>query len=223
MKKIILPVVLITFFFLIFAPGFFVKAKIGCRSQYGECPPQVTESFEGLNGKRIYTAKRQLKKNLESNFLVSAFTIQFKLPNILRVDLVVKKPIFALKDRGSGDIALVDMEGTVLAHSTSTNLPLVNVDEALPPVGGSVSSKNLVALKLIQGMFEMYQTTTGSIEGDTLLVDLPGAIRVIFPLAGFDIDKLLGSVRLIYTNIQDKQSQGLYSQIDLRYINPVLR
>lgn len=223
MKKIILPVAALAFIALIFAPGFLIKVQVACKSQYGECPPQVVEKIGPVNGKRMYWARRELKKTLESDFLVSAFTIQFKLPNILKVDTVIKKAVFALKDKGSGNIALVDKEGTVLAYAASTVLPMAMVAESLPPIGDLVSGRNLTALILMQGVFKMYQTATGYIEGDTLVVDLPGAIRVIFPLAGFDTDKLLGSVRLIYTNIRDNQQEKTYSEIDLRYRNPVLR
>lgn len=214
---------MVILFALILLPGFLIKTRIVCKSQYGDCPSQVLDQIAALNGKRMYLARKNLKKKLESNFLVSAFTIQFKLPNILKIDLIVKKPVFALKDEGSGNIALIDKEGTVLAYTASTGLPTVFVAESVPKIGDSINARNLTALNLILGVFKMYQTTTGHIEGDTLLVDLPGAIRVIFPLTGFDIDKLLGSVRLIYTNIQDRQLEKMYSQIDLRYQNPVLR
>lgn len=223
MKKIILPAVFIILIAVVFAPGFLIKAKVVCKSQHGDCPDQITESLKSLDGEKLYFARKDLKKNLKSNFLVSAFTIQFKLPNILKVDLIVKKAAFALHDGGSGNIALVDKEGTVLTYGESTGLPEVLVAEALPAIGNSVSERNLTALNIMQGIFKMYQIRTGHIEGDTLLVDLPGAIRVIFPLAGFDTDKLLGSVRLIYTNIRDSDSGKNYSQIDLRYKNPVLR
>lgn len=223
MKKIILPAAAVILIALIFAPGFLIKVQVACKSQYGDCPPQVVEKIRPVNSKRMYWARKDLKKTLGSDFLVSAFTIQFKLPNILKVDMVIKKAIFALKDKGSGNIALVDKEGTVLAVASSTDLPMVVVTESLPPVGDRVSTGNLTALVLMQGVFKMYQTTTGYIEGDTLVVDLPGAIRVIFPLAGFDSEKLLGSVRLIYTNIRDNQTEKTYSEIDLRYRNPVLR
>jgi hypothetical protein len=55
-----------------------------------------------------------------------------------------------------------------------------------------------------------------------LLVELPGQIRVIFPLEG-DSDILLGGLRLIYSKIKEDGNLAGYSQIDMRYKNPVLR
>jgi len=171
----------------------------------------------------MFFAKRELDKKLESNLLVSAYTIQFKLPDILRTDIIVKKPIFALKNISSGKFSLVDDEGTVLFVSKETNLPTAEVNYNLPLVGEKISDESLFALELISGLSKMYQVNTGTIDGETLLVDIPGSIRVIFPLVDADRDYLLGSLKLIYSNIRDDNGRLLYSQIDLRYKNPVLK
>lgn len=223
MKKLILPVVLGLFLLLIFLPKFLISVKIHCKSQYGDCPKEVVEGVAPLNGKKMFYAKRELRKKMQTNFLISDFSIQFKLPNILKVDLIVKESLFALKNISSGEFALVDKEGRVLAKSNQTDLPTVSVNEDLPGIGEKVSDKNLFALELTYGLFKMYQVGLGTIEGDSLLVEIPGGVRVLFPLVGSDKDLLLGSLRLIYANIQDGSGKMLYSQIDLRYGNPVLR
>lgn len=223
MKKIILSIILVLVILIFVLPGFLIPIKIECQSQYGKCTSEVVKGMVPLEGKKMHYAKRHLKKELESNFLISEYTIQFKLPNILSVNLTVKKSVFALKNQNSGRFALVDNEGTVLAISDNTELPVVLLAEDLPDVGSKVNNKNLLALNLINGVNKMYQISTGTIETDTLLVDLPGGIRVIFPLVGADEDILLGSLRLVYSNIQNVGEGKSYSQIDLRYENPVLR
>ena len=51
----------------------------------------------------------------------------------------------------------------------------------------------------------------------TLTVELPTAVRVIFPLEeSRDKDVLLGTLRLIYSQVTDRQ-------IDLRFKNALLR
>jgi hypothetical protein len=63
----------------------------------------------------------------------------------------------------------------------------------------------------------MYQISKGEIDGNSLVVELPTAVRVIFPLDGTkDKDVLLGSLRLIYSEVTDKE-------IDLRFKNALLR
>lgn len=223
MKKIILLVTTIVVVTLvIILPVLIIKAKIECKSQYGDCPSSLVSELNSLNGKKIYIAKREAKKILKKSFIVTNYIIQLKLPDTLRIDLIIKKPFFALRNIGSGTSVLVDKEGNVLAESETTALPTVNTVEVLPKIGEKVSAKDLTALELIDGVYKMYQTGTGNIEGDTLLIDLPGQVRVIFPLVDADRDLLLGSLRLIYSNIQGSTG-NTYTQIDLRYKNPVLR
>jgi hypothetical protein len=202
---------------------FVITTHVDCKSQYGDCPIEVANKISPLNGKKIFVVRKDLKKILASDLLVSNYSIRFKLPNILHVELLVKKPLFALKNTTSNSFALIDKDGQVLADSESSDLPTVSTDEELPKVGQTVNDETLFALKLIGGVYQMYQIGGGEIQGDTLLVDLPGPVRVIFPLVGADSGILLGSLRLIYSNIQNAGGGTTYREIDMRYINPVLR
>lgn len=222
MKKIILPAVLIIIAAVLILPGFLLKVRVECRSQFGECPPDLRQSLVEADNKSFYSAKKMIEKKIKSNFLVSNFTVQFKLPNILKVNLLVKKPFYAISNSG-GVFDLVESEGVVVAQASSAALLYVTISGDLPAVGQNVGEKYLLALKLIDGVNKMYQTGSGVIETDTLLVDLPPKIRVIFPLAGYSREMLLGSLRLVYSNIQSGENGNTYSQIDLRYRNPVLR
>lgn len=223
MKKIIYLLGLgILLLFVIFLQ-FFIKVRVDCYSQYGECPHEIVAKLSAYNGKSIFTAKNGLKKNLSSNFLINDFSIQFKLPNVLHVELLTKKPLFGLKNESSNTIVLVDKEGEVLTETSETTLPILTVSGELPKIAQVINEKNLFALKLIDGVYKMYQVRSGLIQNDTLLVDLPASVRVIFPLVGADDEVLLGSLRLIYTNIQSVEGGTSYKEIDMRYVNPVLR
>lgn len=223
MKKNLLFIILFFLLLIILLPSFIIPVKISCQTQYGDCPSEVSDKIAYLNGKKINYAKKHLKKDLESNFLVSAYTTQFRLPNVLRANMVIKNPEFALGNKISGNFGLIDKEGTVLALSAKTQLPTVITNENLPEVGLQVDAKTLLALYLVYGLNKMYQISTGNIETDTLLVDIPGGLRVIFPLVDSDRDLLLGTFKLIYSNIKNADGEFLYSEIDLRYENPVLR
>ena len=223
MKKIVLPVTFFILFLAIFLPRFFIKIKIDCRTQYGSCPAEVTDRIDSFDGKTYYSANRGIEKLLQSNFVVSAFSLQFKLPNILRVNLIVKRPVYALKRINPDNFALVDNEGTVLAISSQAQLPYVVISRELPGAGEKIIGSELLAMELVDGVNKMYQVRSGIIEGDALLVDIPGGVRVIFPLVDTDREELLGSLRLVYSSIQSGETRTSYSQIDLRYKNPVLR
>jgi len=206
---------------LIFLIPFFIKVKVECKSQFGECPTEVNSKLQTLNSKSLFSANRNARKELKEDFLVSNFSVQFKLPNLMLINIITKKPDFALKDSSTGKIGLIDQKGVILALADSSNLPTVIGTEPIKNVGELINSRDLFALNLISGVNEMYQVLYGTITNDTLVVDIPPGVRVIFPLEG-DFEVLLGSLRLIYAKITASYL-GTYSQIDMRYKNPVLR
>jgi hypothetical protein len=221
-KKIITSIGIVIFFGALIISPLFIKVEVGCRSQYGECSDQIKEKLNAFNGKSLVSARRGVRKTLKADFLVSDFSIQFKLPNTLQVELLVKKPVFSFKDSQTGSLALVDRDGQVLSLATESVLPVVISAENLPGIGEYLNVTGLFALKLAMGVYQMYDVRTSIIQDGSLLVELPGQIRVIFPLEG-DSDILLGGLRLIYSKIKEDGNLAGYSQIDMRYKNPVLR
>lgn len=204
-----------------FSWPFILNVQVRCQSQYGACKPEVGRDMEAFSGKSLVAAKSGAIGVLKKNYLVSDYSLQFKFPNVLLVQVLVKKPAYALYNRDLLLAALVDDNGKVLSVSSETTLPKVSTSQDLPKPGENVSQESLVALKLMRGILEMYQVSTGEIQAGSLTVDLPGPIRVLFPQEG-DPEVLLGALKLIYTKTQGEYS-GRFSQIDLRYKNPVLR
>lgn len=223
MKKILTLILGLIILLLILLPQFVIGVNIDCESQYGECPQSVLDKISALNGKKLVSAKKKLNEILKSDFSISTYSYRFKLPNIIHIELLVKKPLFAIKNLSSDVNALVDKDGQVLENVLSSALPTVTTDEALPAIGQKVSDKNLFALNLMSGVYQMYQVGNGKVDGETLLVDLAGPVRVIFPLVDVNRDILLGSLRLIYSNIKGSEGGSLYKEVDMRYKNPVLR
>jgi hypothetical protein len=174
-----------------------------------------------LNGKFLFQAKIGATKVLKKDFLVSNFSIQLKLPNILLINTIIKTPTFSIYDKSQNKYLLIDENGSVLDLVGNSTLPNISKDNTSEKPGRVVSASDLFALKLVQGINEMYQVNRGAIQNDTLVVDIPNGIRVILPLEG-DTQVLLGSLRLIYTKITSKYP-GIYSQIDMRFKNPVIR
>lgn len=220
-KKILYIVLILVAVMLIFGWPFFLKIGIKCQSQFGECPSEVLRDLQNYKNKSLYSAKAGISKSLKKNYLVSSYILQFKLPNVVLVQVVVKKPVFALQNKAAGMVALTDIDGKVLSTNKQTTLPVIDIDHELPKPGDYVGDNNLFALKLISGVNEMYQISLGQLINDTLVVDLTGPIRVIFPLEG-ETEVLLGALKLIYTKTQGDLA-GKFTQIDLRYKNPVLR
>ncbi len=200
-------------------------SNIECSSQYGDCPDDINSRLQGLRHKSLIEVKKGATKVLRDNFLISDFSTQFKLPSSLKMNLVIKKAMFALKQKDTNNYALVDKSGYVVAIADNSNLPTVIIDEKLKNVGEVVNDNNLLALKFMSGVFNMYQINVGEVKNNNLVVELPSALTVIFPLAGDELrdsDFYLGVLRLITTKIETENT-GIYREIDLRFKNPVLR
>ncbi|KKS94978.1 MAG: hypothetical protein UV71_C0015G0008 [Microgenomates group bacterium GW2011_GWC1_43_13] len=222
MKRILITAAIVLPIAALVFSQFFIKVRIDCKSQYGDCPEQISGKLNVFNGKSLFSAKRGVKKALSSELLISDYSLQYKIPNILRVELLVKKASVAFKDGKTGNFILVDKEGVVLSKAQDSALPVITLEEELPDTGQSISQVNLFALDLAVGTYQMYQIRESEVRDGSLLVELPGQIRVIFPLEG-DSEILLGSLRLIYSKLREDGNLAGYSQIDLRYRNPVLR
>jgi len=209
-SKIVIPAVIVIFVVLIFflVPRLIKIAKIECESQYGVCPEEAQLAISNLQFTNLSEAKKQVKNSLKDNLLISDYSMQYAFPDKLKISILLKKARFAVYNKDSGEYLLVGGNGQVLGSTDSTSLPTVVQSGDTP---------NLLALSLMEGVFAMYQIGEGEIVSDSLVVELPSGKRVIFPL-GEDKDKevLLGSLRLIFSNVQDKE-------IDLRFKNPVLR
>lgn len=223
MRKIIFPLFFLLTLSVFLTVLFFVKINISCRSQYGACPEEVAGGFSKYQSGSLLATKNGISDFLKKNYLVSGYSFQFKLPGTLLINLVVRKPQYALADKVSGNIGLIDKSGTVLGINKDSTLPRVTGVEALPAPGGKVSDAMLFALKLMGGVFQLYQVNEGEIQDDSLVVDIDSHIRVLFPLGGEDTQVLLGALRLIYPRVTSGDLAGKFSQIDLRFKNPVLR
>jgi hypothetical protein len=212
---------LLVILLLIIYAQFGLKVRVICRSQIGECPTEVNKKLLDIKGKSLFSAKRAVKKIVRSDILISDFRTQLKLPNILQVNTIVKRPQFSIFNKPANSYILVNSEGVVLTVTPTNNLPFVIKENVNYTVGQQISAVDRNGLNLIRSIKDQYGIGVGTIQNDTLVVDLPGGIRVIFPLDNNN-DVLLGALRLIYTKITSEYA-GKYSQIDLRYKNPILR
>lgn len=226
MKKVLQTLAIIVIPISLLAVPFFIKVNVTCKTQFGDCPDEIKSELQNANGKSLRSAKRSGTKILKDNNLVTNFSSQFKLPNQLKFDVIIKKPMFALINSDLSESALVDSAGYVLQVVKKTQLPHVKTSE-LPPPGSFVSDKELFALKIILGVSSSFGVNFGEMDSDSLVVELPIPIEVIFPLEG-DTEVLLGSLRLIYSRIENPSKDGQnvtngFKQLDLRFKNPVLR
>ncbi|NMD01085.1 MAG: hypothetical protein GYA62_15385 [Bacteroidales bacterium] len=212
MKQKIILVLVIIAVLGIFSLPFFIKTKIECRSQYGNCSGEVVSGLQQIKNKNYYQTKKEISKFFKTSKMITSYSTQFKLPNIILVNVIVKKPYSAIKDVNTNKIYTIFKDGSIATEVQSTSLPIVSQ---------SGTNINIFAQDLIINLNQMYQINFGKIDNNALVVDITPSLRVIFPLEG-DLKVLLGAYRLIYSKVTTEY-QGKYSEIDMRYKNPVLR
>lgn len=201
MKKIFLLVTVLTIILIL---PFFIKVKV------------ISNFPISISAKTLFFAKRELKNKLEHDPLIVDYSIQFRLPNILEVNLIVKKPIFAVFNKNTNKYFELSKDGNITSITDSTTLPYVIQD---------TESINLFILNIIYELNRIYQVKVGEIKNGSMLVDMPRGIRVIFPLESDNRGShkiYVAGLNLIYSKI-NSDYEGKYKEIDLRFINPVLR
>jgi hypothetical protein len=211
---------------IIFLPRIIVIKHILCQSQYGNCFASLEEKIKKVEGKNLKEAKKEVEDILKSDLSLSDYSVQFKIPDTLKISLLEDKPAFALKSISKNVFGLVNKEGFVLKIEEANTLPYIEVEDSFPDVGEKVSDKELLALKIVSGVFAIDQTDKGKIQNESLLVELKNGIKVIFPLEG-DKDVLLGALRVILNRLNEDEKESKINkvvyEIDLRFKNPVLR
>lgn len=220
----------------VFVSLFFVVPKklkikdIACQSQFGPCNTNILGFINKVeNGeKSLSDVKKELHGILSSSILISDYSFHFQFPNKIEVNLIERKPKYAVKAEGTDSYALIDKEGYVIYFHDLTGLPVLLTTEPPPNVGEIISDKTFFALEILYGMFSSYQVREGVIEDESLVIELSQGPRVIFPLEG-EKEILLGSLMLVLSKLnndgQDSKIENVSgaSIIDLRFKNPVIK
>ena len=234
MKEIFYFVVLVAFIAtaVYFAPNFITISQIICKSQFGPCNPLLVSRLDKLRGEKLRVSKTEIKNILTSEILVLDSLIQFKLPNILEVTMVERKPLVSLTKKGASAYAQVDKTGLVIRIDDSSSHPKLITAGRIPNVGEKVDNKNLFALDILYRVFAFYQVQQGILEENYMEIMMKNGLKVIFPLQG-DGEILISSLQLILARL-NKGEEGIRiseyekilsnpNTIDLRYKNPVVR
>ena len=202
--------------------------KLRCANQYGKCNEDLLEKLDNIAGNNLYDARKVIITLLANDSTITDFSMQYKLPNILLVNVIDKDPKYAISNIDKKSLALIDSRGEVVGFAESTNLPSVEIDSILPNVGDIISDDTHFALKLVYSVRLSSKLSQAIIEKGDLYVTLENGVKLIFPTNG-DAEVLMGSANLILsrlnvigkdTKIDEKEK---ISVIDLRFDNPVVR
>lgn len=217
---------LLIFLFIISTPLVIKKLikinKIECFSQFGDCSLVLNSKIQLASGRDYYVTKKYLEDTLDNSIEVDNYLIQYKIPSIIKIDVTLKKPKFAIKN--SENYFLVDKNGLILSKDLASNLPVLNVNSPLN-IGEYINDNYKFALKLLEKTIFLYDIQSAEIIDSELKVTKKDSIIIRFPVEG-DTDFLIGSLRLIFSRLNEA-SQGIrmedVHEVDLRFQSPILR
>ena len=202
--------------------------QIECANQYGICNEDLMDKLNAIGSNNLHDSKKTIVEVLKNDSTINDFSVQYKLPNVLRINIIDKDPKYAISNMDTKSIAIVDSSGEVAGFTESTNLPQVTLDTRLPNVGDSIDENTIFALKLVYGIRLSNKITDAKIENSNLFITLEDGMKIIFPTYG-DVEILLGSANLLLSrlNVINKDTKientENISEIDLRFNNPVVR
>ena len=209
----------ISFYYL---PRKMVISDIECVDQFGKCDEALASSLKAGVGTNLLDSRKNVLGVLGFNTLISDYSVEYKFPDVLKVNVLRRKPRFALSN-DSGLVALVDGTGVVVGYSNETLLSTVNTVDNLAEVGKSVNENELLALKLVAGINSVDSVSRAEIQNEMVAVRMGNGIDVLFPLDGDD-ELLLGSLVMIMSKLDsDEELRATTKTVDLRFDNPVLR
>jgi len=223
----VLALIVLGVFAAVEFPRYLSIAKITCTSPNGPCPADMKAHLQQLVGSKLATVKMKIRAMILDNPGIDGYSLRLMLPNTVSVYILEKTPLYAIQPAQQNIFFDIDKGGVVVKIQKENNLPFVITDSKLPNVGEKVDSKLLFALSLVDSIYYSYQVIDAVVDSESLKVDLPGQLTVIFPLEG-DKDALLGAFKLIVDRVHAGGPGGVtdlskVTNIDLRFKNPVLK
>lgn len=225
---------LLLFFILLLFIPLIIKTsikinKFECESQLGKCPQDLENYTLSLNGFNYQVVKKNITNYLNNSYLVESYLIQYKIPNTVKIDLNVKKPINSFVFAGDTQYFLITNEGVVVDVKDKTDLPNVVVQGnklfKTYNLGEKVDPKILFASNIANNLNYLFSIKEVKLENEYLSAVSNEGILILMSISS-ETDLIVGSIRLIFSRL-NKADEGIrmedVKEIDLRYKNPILR
>ena len=201
--------------------------EIICENQYGKCGNSLLNELKNAKGKNLFSSKSNLKEILSLYPSVKDYSIYFKYPSGLKVNLIERKAKFAIREKDG--FYIIDREGVVIIREKTTSLPYLEFNNFDAKLGHKIEERLFFALNLIFDIHSLYKMKQARVENGSLRVELEPSLSVIFPLEG-DRKVLVGSLNLILNQLNTSDNNSkiesmslLAKTIDLRFKNPVIK
>lgn len=202
---------------LFLIPKFIKIRKVVC----DDCTKSIQFDLQKL------TNKKDIEKYLKNNLYVKNYEIRYQIPDIYKIEIQINSPKYAIYNNSITKFYLIDKNGMVIDVVSSTSLPSISITKIDLKNGEKISDQYLFILKILERVNYLYSVKTAILDDNKEFVtfNLPDGIKVFFPTSG-DIDYLVGSLRIIYSRLNQEEKDSKINnirEIDLRFKNPVIR
>lgn len=173
-------------------------------------------------------ATSKIRNIVGSSNVFADYRVNYKIPATLEVYVIVNKSFYALKDRKSGNVYLIDLNGRILEKASKTNLPQLEIEDLTAKSGEVVSDNILDLLKINSLISRLYRISSSVIKEGYAEFKVENGPTILAP-SGKDPEVVAGALLLLISRLKgDDQNLKIdkpYGDIviDLRFKNPVLR
>lgn len=225
LKLLLLLIVFVIPLLILYLPNLIVIDEIKCFNQYDKCSPQVNDRINMVNTNKYGMAKRYVEKVLQQDMLVKDYSLHFQFPSTIVINIIERKPKFALSSTDVSGSVTIDEDGYALSIVDTTSLPTLNASGVLPNPGDKVDEETLFGLRIIYNISSIYKINNAELKKDQLNIKLDDGKTIVFPLTG-DMQYLIGAMNMVLLRLNNVSTDTKIvnvNYIDLRYKNPVLK
>jgi len=204
----------------------FMIRDFECYTQLGVCEEEIDKKLSEKLPLRYSDALRHSEEVFRNNTQIFEYSSRLKLPSTLRLDIIVREPIFSLRSESVDSVSLIDQFGKVVKIEKSTNLPSMYIEGRLPNVGEEVDEDLLKQIMIARNLHNSLNIERISSEGSDMYVVAKDTPLLILPTP-LDSELMLGSVNLILSRLkhvlqESKIDISEVSRIDFRYKDPII-
>jgi len=225
-KLIYFALILIIIFFIFYKLSEFKISGIECKSQYYRCSDAILSDLDLNLSNNPLEIEKEIKSKLSENPLVKRYSLSLKLNGEIMVKVEERSKKYCV--RSNDKTFNADSSGIIIEITAVPDQKCLNENDISYVLKDRLNAKDLFSQGLYYKLRNIKDVGSSYFEGNNLVIEYKGAVKLIFPLEG---DPVLLSGKVYYTvsqfdTIEEniiKNGGSKITELDFRYNNPVVR
>ena len=224
MSKYIFVFIFVIISLVMIIPRLIRINDIDCKSQKNGCTEEIQRNLSDLEGQKYIVVIKSIDKVLTASNTIDKYYFQYKFPDRITIDIILKEVKYALKPDNSNWNILVSLDGKVIKLTEEGSVKPVLISSKSLNVGDTLDKPTLNYLKIAHLVGLSSKFDKAQIKSDGLYITLENGIIVVFPEG--DPEILVGSFNLIDSRLNKLMEEFKMTEvkiIDLRFKNPIIK